>query len=63
VRGGVSGKAAYVSWVDELVWHSTQAPVSRIGYYKAILMPENYWKYKPYAVEAMRGLYWNDKAF
>jgi hypothetical protein len=61
VRGGVVGPAAYVSWVDELVWHSTPAPLSRTGYYKAILMPANYWKYKPYAVEAMRVLYYNDK--
>jgi hypothetical protein len=58
VRGGVAaGAAAYVSWVDELVWHSTPAPLSRTGYYKNILQPENYWKYKPYAVEAMRVLY------
>jgi hypothetical protein len=60
VRGGVSaGAATYVSWVDELVWHSTPAPLSRTGYYKAILIPDNYWRYKPYAVEAMRVLYHN----
>jgi hypothetical protein len=35
VRGGVAtGKATYVSWVDELVWHSTPAPLSRTEYYK-----------------------------
>lgn len=61
VRGGVVGRAAYVSWVDELIWHSTPAPLSRTGYYKAILTPDNYWKYKPYAVEAMRVLYHNGK--
>ena len=61
VRGDVVGPAAYVSWVDELVWHSTPAPLSRTGYYKAILTPENYWKYKPYAVEAIRVLLVNGK--
>jgi len=61
VRGDVVGPLAYVSWVDELVWHSTPAPLSRTGYYKAILTPANYWKYKPYAVEAIRVLLWNSK--
>jgi hypothetical protein len=54
VRGGVVGPAAYVSWVDELIWHATPAPLSRTEYYKNILKPENYWEYKPYAVVAMR---------
>jgi hypothetical protein len=58
VRGGVAaGAATYVSWVDELVWHSTPAPLSRTEYYKNILKPENYWKYKPYAVAAMQVFY------
>jgi len=61
VRGDIVGPAAYVSWVDELVWHSTPAPLSRTGYYKAILTPANYWKYKPYAVEAIRVLFKNNK--
>ncbi len=61
VRGGVSGPATFVSWVDELVWHSTPAPISRTGYYKNILTPENYWRYKPYAVEAIRRLWESGK--
>jgi hypothetical protein len=32
IRGGVAGKLAFVSWVDELVWHSTPAITSR-NYY------------------------------
>jgi Domain of unknown function (DUF4157) len=62
VRGDVArGKATYVSWVDELVWHSTPAPLSRTGYYRKILKPKHYWRYKPYAVDALRIL-WKSNA-
>lgn len=47
IRGGIAPEAAFVSWVDELIWHATPSTGRRHkvsgGMFDALSKPERYW--------------------
>lgn len=47
IRGGIAPEAAFVSWVDELIWHATPSTERRHkvsgGMFEALAKPERYW--------------------
>ena len=47
IRGGIADEAAFVSWVDELIWHATPSVGRRTevsgGMFDVLSAPERYW--------------------
>jgi hypothetical protein len=62
IRGGIAGKVAFVSWVDDLLWHATPSPLNRsavTGFmYYWLSNPWEYWKAKNEKTGAHRALHY-----
>jgi hypothetical protein len=60
IRGGIAKRAAFVSWVDDLVWHATPSAQHRqdvkVNSYQILEYQAYYWTNPDYTLSVHRGL-------